>query len=96
MYSLARDWVKPKYYRAPPSKRQCSHLPPPSQKWVNVDKSGNYHSPLVPPLTKSDPPNPNLTSKDDLLKEHKKRWKKVAHDWRVQSKGIFLKIIVSF
>ena len=30
--------------------------------------------------------NPNLTTKEELLKEHKKRWGKVAQRWRLQSK----------
>ena len=87
MYALARDWVKPKYYRAPPSKRQCSSLPPPTKKWSNIDEKGQYSSPLIPPLSRFEPQNPNLTTKADLMKEHKKRWKKVAADWRMQSRS---------
>ena len=87
MYSLARDWVKTKYYRPPPSALQKSSLPPPSQKWNNLDSNGRYHSPLVPPLYPFEKGNPNLTSKKDILNEHMIRWKRVAQDWKNQSKG---------
>ena len=87
MYSLARDWVKTKYYRPPPSALQKSSLPPPSQKWNNLDSNGRYHSPLVPPLYPFEKGNPNLTNKKDILNEHMIRWKRVAQDWKNQSKG---------
>ena len=87
MYSLARDWVKTKYYRPPPSALQKSSLPPPSQKWNNLDSNGRYHSPLVPPLYPFEKGNPNLTSKKDILNEHMIRWKRVSQDWKNQSKG---------
>jgi len=87
MYSLARDWVKTKYYRPPPSALQKSSLPPPSQKWNNLDSNGRYHSPLVPPLYPFEKGNPNLTNKKDILNEHMIRWKRVAQDWKNQSKA---------
>ena len=97
MYALARDWVKPKYYRVPPSKRQCSTLPPPSRKWTNIDQKGQYHSPLVPPQPAvAEPQNPNLTTKEELLREHKKRWGKVASRWRLQSKGTLLNYVLKY
>ena len=87
MYSLARDWVKAKYYRAPPTKLHKSSLAPPSQKWNNLDSAGRYQSPLVPPLYPFDTPNPNLETRNEIMSEHMARWKRVSQDWKNQSKS---------
>jgi hypothetical protein len=85
MYSLARDWIKTKHYRPPPSKLQKSSLPLPSETWNNFE-NGQYTSPLVPALFPFDPADIRLRSKADLMSEHMTRWKRVAADWRQQSK----------
>ena len=86
MYALARDWIKTKHYRPPPSKLQKSSLPAPSKIWDNFNDKGQYVSPLVPPLFPFDPADIRLRTKADLMTEHMTRWKRVAADWRQQSK----------
>ena len=86
MYSLARDWVKPKYYRPPPSKMNKSALPPPSVKWENFNNRGEYVSPLTPQSNLLPLQDDSLTTREALLTEHRKRWKQVSNNWKKQSK----------
>ena len=84
LYALSRDWVRTRYYRPPPKKMVPSDLPP-SQRWDNF-ATGQYQSPLVPPIL---PPEPEIQNIErcDLLQVHLNRWKRVAQTWKNQSAG---------